>query len=209
MVSAWLSDDREDGTKKLLASSALFLFTTVFLMAGCDCSMVHVDENTFPGSLRGEALSSTEARLTWAMPTGISSTNEFSVYRDGAAITSTVNYYHTDSGLDPSSAHAYRVCISGQEDAEDGCTNTVTVTTNPAGNIFYVDPSAGSMTNDGSYDHPWRTLQEVFENNLVEMKNYIDHPAGDGGGAMEVINPGVPVKGGGCHPPQDRVSRNA
>ena len=28
---------------------------------------------------------------------------------------------------------------------------------------YYVDPSVGSMSNDGSYDNPWSTLQQVFE----------------------------------------------
>ena len=36
------------------------------------------------------------------------------------------------------------------------------------GNTFYVDPLNGSISNDGSADSPWNTLQEVIEHNLIE-----------------------------------------
>lgn len=32
---------------------------------------------------------------------------------------------------------------------------------------YYVDPSTGNMKNDGSYDNPWRTIEEVFTNGLI------------------------------------------
>ncbi len=32
---------------------------------------------------------------------------------------------------------------------------------------YYADPSTGSMSNDGSYNSPWSTLQEVFDNGLI------------------------------------------
>jgi len=35
------------------------------------------------------------------------------------------------------------------------------------GATYYVDPSSGSMSNDGSYDRPWRTAEEVFESGLI------------------------------------------
>ena len=51
---------------------------------------------------------------------------------------------------------------------------------------FYADPVTGSMANDGSAENPWRTLQEVFANGLIESKN----------SSGTVINPGAPVKAG-------------
>ena len=51
---------------------------------------------------------------------------------------------------------------------------------------FYVDPVAGSMSNDGSQAHPWSTLQAVFSGGKIQSKN-------SSGG---VINPSGPVKAG-------------
>ena len=39
-----------------------------------------------------------------------------------------------------------------------------------ADRIFYVDPEKGSRHNDGSADHPWRTLEEVFDDGLVDTR---------------------------------------
>jgi len=39
------------------------------------------------------------------------------------------------------------------------------------GRCFYVDPEKGSPQGDGSADHPWRTLAEVFRSNLVQSRN--------------------------------------
>ncbi len=63
------------------------------------------------------------------------------------------------------------------------------------GNIFYIDPSAGSMTNDGSSNSPWRTLQEVIENGFIETRDYKNKPAVEGS-EMITVNPGAPVKSG-------------
>jgi len=35
------------------------------------------------------------------------------------------------------------------------------------GVTYYVDPINGDISNDGSYDNPWSTLQEVFDNGLM------------------------------------------
>lgn len=63
-----------------------------------------------------------------------------------------------------------------------------------SGNTFYIDPVNGSVDGDGSSSAPWRTLQEVVENGLIEhyrpSENYVpDSP-------LEVVNEGAPVKGG-------------
>jgi len=54
------------------------------------------------------------------------------------------------------------------------------------GSTFYVDPVSGSMSNDGSYFHPWSTLQEVFANNKIESRDRNLNP----------INVGAPVQPG-------------
>jgi hypothetical protein len=62
------------------------------------------------------------------------------------------------------------------------------------GNTFYIDPVNGSMDGNGSAENPWRTLQEVIENNLIEhyrpSVNY--NPESE----LIVVNSGAPVKGG-------------
>lgn len=42
---------------------------------------------------------------------------------------------------------------------------------NPPVNAFYVDPVHGSMSGDGSSQHPWHTLAEVMAANLVNGQN--------------------------------------
>ena len=51
---------------------------------------------------------------------------------------------------------------------------------------FYIDPSKGFMLNPGTAEMPWKTLQEVVSNNLIQTKNK------DG----VVVNPNAPVKAG-------------
>jgi hypothetical protein len=52
--------------------------------------------------------------------------------------------------------------------------------------IFHVDPKDGAMSNDGTAERPWRTIQEVFEQNLIQTR--------DGAGRLK--NPRAPVKAG-------------
>jgi hypothetical protein len=52
--------------------------------------------------------------------------------------------------------------------------------------VFYVDPEKGDMANDGSAERPWRTMQEVFEQNLIGTR--------DGSGKLK--NPHAPVRAG-------------
>ena len=52
--------------------------------------------------------------------------------------------------------------------------------------VFYVDPEEGDMGNDGSAARPWRTVQQVFERNLIQTH--------DRTGRLK--NPGAPVKAG-------------
>jgi hypothetical protein len=60
---------------------------------------------------------------------------------------------------------------------------------------FYVDPQSGSRENDGSAHLPWRTLEEVFADGLIESYRYKDKPAVTGA-EMVVKNEGAAVKGG-------------
>jgi len=57
---------------------------------------------------------------------------------------------------------------------------------NAGATTFYCDPVSGSMSNDGSQQYPWSTLQAVFENNKIETKDKSGNPK----------NQGAPVKAG-------------
>ncbi len=52
--------------------------------------------------------------------------------------------------------------------------------------VFYVDPNNGSIENPGSPDLPWKTLEEVINNKLVETKD----------NKGNLLNAGAPVKSG-------------
>ncbi len=45
---------------------------------------------------------------------------------------------------------------------------------------FFVDPVRGSAAGDGSIESPWRTLEEVFANQLIETRRYAEHPYREG-----------------------------
>ena len=61
--------------------------------------------------------------------------------------------------------------------------------------VFYLDPINGSMLNDGSAISPWTTLQEVFDQNLIETWSYSPLPY-SGASVLQTKNEGAPVKAG-------------
>jgi hypothetical protein len=62
-------------------------------------------------------------------------------------------------------------------------------------NEFYIDPVNGSNAGDGSAAHPWRSLQAVFDANLIETRDWPDFPY-TATMQLEVINAGAPVRAG-------------
>lgn len=60
---------------------------------------------------------------------------------------------------------------------------------------FYVDPIHGSSGGDGSAGNPWRTLEEVWESDLIETRHWSSLPYEEGA-QLEVINEGAPVQPG-------------
>jgi hypothetical protein len=60
---------------------------------------------------------------------------------------------------------------------------------------FYVDPENGDMSGDGSADAPWRTIQEVLDQGLVESQEWAELPYAEG---AELVpkNEGAPVRAG-------------
>ncbi|MDD5672706.1 MAG: right-handed parallel beta-helix repeat-containing protein [Chitinivibrionales bacterium] len=60
---------------------------------------------------------------------------------------------------------------------------------------FYIDPASGNLSNDGSQAHPWKTLQEVLDNNKVQSRAYSTNPYAPGD-TLKVINQGAPVNAG-------------
>ena len=68
-------------------------------------------------------------------------------------------------------------------------------TTNLWATVFYVDPSHGSMANNGSISSPWSTLFEVIEANLIESYQFATHPP-ETYTELIIKNEGAPVKAG-------------
>jgi len=62
-------------------------------------------------------------------------------------------------------------------------------------NEFYIDPDHGSDAGDGSAAHPWRALQSVFDDGLIETRDWPSYPYVPG---MQLVpvNPGAPVRAG-------------
>ncbi len=60
---------------------------------------------------------------------------------------------------------------------------------------FYIDPIEGDISNSGSIDSPWSTLQQVFAAAKIQSRKFESKPAVPGA-AMVVKNAGAPVKPG-------------
>jgi parallel beta-helix repeat protein len=60
---------------------------------------------------------------------------------------------------------------------------------------FYVDPVHGDMSNDGSPGKPWRNIQAVFDQGLVESQQWVRLPYRDGA-KLTPKNTGAPVRAG-------------
>jgi len=60
---------------------------------------------------------------------------------------------------------------------------------------FYIDPSTGSTSGDGSMAAPWRTLEEVVAANLIETRHWTTLPYVDGA-TLGPVNAGAPVQPG-------------
>jgi len=62
-------------------------------------------------------------------------------------------------------------------------------------NDFYIDPVNGSDAGDGSASNPWRSLQALFDDGLIETQDWPDYPYQDGM-QLVTINAGAPVRAG-------------
>ncbi len=60
---------------------------------------------------------------------------------------------------------------------------------------FYIDPVYGSAQNDGSQTHPWKSLQRLFDENLIESRKWNALPYG-ASSYLVPENPDAPIKGG-------------
>jgi hypothetical protein len=60
---------------------------------------------------------------------------------------------------------------------------------------FYLDPNNGNMGNDGSSNHPWTTVQEVLDSNLIETYAPENYPYEEGD-PLILVNEGAPIKAG-------------
>jgi len=64
-----------------------------------------------------------------------------------------------------------------------------------SGGLFYIDPINGNASNDGTAEHPWRTLEQVAADGLIETQGYDNLPY-TGDNPLVVKNPQGPVKAG-------------
>ena len=72
---------------------------------------------------------------------------------------------------------------------------TVSIMVSAEAKTFYIDPAVGNTNNDGSQDHPWKTLQEVVDGNKIQTRAFASNPYNPGDTLM-VRNSGAPVNAG-------------
>ena len=60
---------------------------------------------------------------------------------------------------------------------------------------FYVDPENGDISNDGSAQSPWSTIQEVIEADLIQSQAWAELPYAEGA-ELVVSNAEAPVQPG-------------
>ncbi len=61
---------------------------------------------------------------------------------------------------------------------------------------FYLDPSLGSLDNDGSASAPWPNLQEIFDQGLIQHQSYGPLPYNPDLSNLQINNPGSPIQSG-------------
>lgn len=61
---------------------------------------------------------------------------------------------------------------------------------------FYIDPENGSIDNDGSYNHPWSTLEEVVDADYIQSYAYTNLPYNPDSSYLIIKNEDAPVKPG-------------
>ncbi len=61
---------------------------------------------------------------------------------------------------------------------------------------YYLDPVNGNLSNDGSADSPWSSLQAVIENNLIESYQYFPLPYDASNNTLEIKNESAPITSG-------------
>lgn len=62
------------------------------------------------------------------------------------------------------------------------------------GAVYHINPAVGSMQNDGSYDKPWSTVEDVINGQMI-MTHHYTLPY-DETSTLRVVNPNGLVKGG-------------
>lgn len=153
-----------------------------------------VDSPVFSTSLQADGLTPDSIRLYWSMAPEFMEARGFNIYRGEELLAFTDSYEYIHSGLTEDTEYSYHVCATdGSQDIV--CTEEVKGKTLATGSTFYVDPAAGSMSNDGSAGAPWSTLQEVIEAGFIEYKRPSSYPNVPGT-PLVTANPGAPVKGG-------------
>lgn len=92
-------------------------------------------------------------------------------------------------------------CVINQESVNNNTSESLDTTkdfnfTEPeiTGRTFYVDPVNGSADGDGSQNNPWRTLQEIFENNLIQDFQHTE--TSNPSSPLIPANENAPIKGG-------------
>ena len=69
------------------------------------------------------------------------------------------------------------------------------VFSNVYSSTFYINPINGNNSGDGSISNPWKTLEYVINNNLIDSKSYVT-PYDPNNPALVAKNAGAPVKPG-------------
>jgi len=72
---------------------------------------------------------------------------------------------------------------------------SVFLTVNMFAAKFYIDPINGSDSGNGTITSPWKTLQNVIEQNSIESKSFVT-PYDPNNPQVVIKNPGAPVKSG-------------
>ncbi|KXK39968.1 MAG: right-handed parallel beta-helix repeat-containing protein [Saprospiraceae bacterium] len=67
---------------------------------------------------------------------------------------------------------------------------------NISASTYYIDPEKGSMDNDGSFDQPWSTLEEVANAGLIQSFSYSPLPYDPTNNSLTIKNENGPIKPG-------------
>jgi hypothetical protein len=139
---------------------------------------------TTPGGVAAEAVSTSQIKLSWQPSRDDLGVNRYTIYRDGAALTSVPGWTTTysDRSLQPASTHSYAVAAADGNAKTSATSASATVTTKRQGTVLRFQPTKDTYVEaDTPTTNYGRKAKTYADNSPVKKTMMAFQVAGTGG----------------------------